>query len=185
MTPRSAAAQSTEDGNREVARSRNGRVSHSISYQCAATPTGSRSCSSLDDRPAATLSMVSTDFPNQDVLPVGGFGNLIALPLQLAARKVGNTEFLDDNLQPHADQWSYLASVQRISGDLLQELVRQSEQEGELAIRSADDESQAPWRPLRPLRERLRAVLCAVARAHDFTAMRAPGGRIQIVHPVA
>ena len=108
----------------------------------------------------ATLGVASYDrlFPNQDVLPVGGFGNLIALPLQLAARKVGNTEFLDDNLQPHADQWSYLASVQRISGDLLQELVRQSEQEGELAIRSADDESQAPWRPLRPLRERLRAV---------------------------
>ena len=69
----------------------------------------------------AALGVESYDrlFPNQDVLPSGGFGNLIALPLQLQARKLGNTEFLNDELDPHQDQWSYLASVPRIPPDLL------------------------------------------------------------------
>jgi len=31
-------------------------------------------------------------FPNQDFMPKGGFGNLIALPLQGGARKYGNSE---------------------------------------------------------------------------------------------
>lgn len=52
------------------------------------------------------LSMASYDrrFPNQDTLPKGGFGNLIALPLQYQARWEGNTEFLDDSLEPFPDQ---------------------------------------------------------------------------------
>jgi superfamily II DNA or RNA helicase len=59
------------------------------------------------------LSMASYDrlFPNQDTLPNGGFGNLIALPLQYHPRKVGNTVFLDDALEPLPDQWSFLASL--------------------------------------------------------------------------
>ena len=48
-------------------------------------------------------------FPNQDTMPRGGFGNLIALPLQYDARKDGNTVFLDDEFKAHADQWAYLA----------------------------------------------------------------------------
>ena len=59
------------------------------------------------------LSMASYDrlFPNQDTLPNGGFGNLIALPLQHHPRKGGNTVFLDDGLEPFPDQWSFLASL--------------------------------------------------------------------------
>ncbi|MEW8029361.1 MAG: DNA helicase, partial [Candidatus Thiodiazotropha sp.] len=34
-------------------------------------------------------------FPNQDILPEGGFGNLIALPLQLEVRQAGNSSFVD------------------------------------------------------------------------------------------
>jgi hypothetical protein len=47
------------------------------------------------------LSMESCDrlFPNQDTMPRGGFGNLIALPLQYEARKRGNTVFLDEQLE--------------------------------------------------------------------------------------
>lgn len=51
-------------------------------------------------------------FPNQDTLPKGGFGNLIALPLQKAARERGASVFVDDDLQPFSDQWAFLASVQ-------------------------------------------------------------------------
>lgn len=54
-------------------------------------------------------------FPCQDSLPNGGFGNLIALPLQGAARKNGNSLFVDEDFIPYSDQWSYLAGVQKIT----------------------------------------------------------------------
>ena len=52
------------------------------------------------------LSLASYDrlFPNQDTMPKGGFGNLIALPLQKLPRKSGYSLFVDERLQPHADQ---------------------------------------------------------------------------------
>ena len=57
------------------------------------------------------LSMESYDrlFPNQDTLPRGGFGNLIALPLQHGPRQRGNTVFVDDRFVPHPDQWQFLS----------------------------------------------------------------------------
>ena len=55
-------------------------------------------------------------FPNQDVLPDGGFGNLIAAPLQGQRRKDGLTLFLDlATLEPYDDQWSYLSTLDRLS----------------------------------------------------------------------
>ncbi|WP_414838596.1 TOTE conflict system archaeo-eukaryotic primase domain-containing protein [Carnobacterium sp. TMP28] len=42
-------------------------------------------------------------FPNQDTLPKGGFGNLIALPLQKKARIDGNSVFIDHNFQEFED----------------------------------------------------------------------------------
>ena len=53
------------------------------------------------------LSMESYDrlFPSQDTMPRGGFGNLIALPLQLEPRKLGNSVFVDESFVPYADQW--------------------------------------------------------------------------------
>lgn len=50
-------------------------------------------------------------FPNQDTMPKGGFGNLIALPLQKVPRESGRSVFVNDALQPYADQWNFLASV--------------------------------------------------------------------------
>ena len=43
-------------------------------------------------------------FPSQDLMPAGGFGNLIALPLQGLARSSGNSEFIDDSCSPYPDQ---------------------------------------------------------------------------------
>lgn len=54
-------------------------------------------------------------FPNQDIIPDGGFGNLIALPLQRDARNYGNTLFVDDNLSPVKQQWEFLSKVRLIS----------------------------------------------------------------------
>jgi hypothetical protein len=56
----------------------------------------------------AGLSFESYDrlFPNQDLLPIGGFGNLIALPLQHAPRQQGKSVFIDENFEPYFDQWA-------------------------------------------------------------------------------
>ena len=88
-------------------------------------------------------------FPNQDTMPKGGFGNLIALPLQKIPRESGFTEFLDDGLQPHPDQWAYLASLQRMSQSGAELLISQTLQRGDLIgvrIARVDDEDQPdPW----------------------------------------
>lgn len=52
-------------------------------------------------------------FPNQDKVPEGGFGNLIALPLQGKARKAGNSVFVDDQFLPFQNQWAYLYNVRK------------------------------------------------------------------------
>ena len=55
-------------------------------------------------------------FPSQDLLPAGGVGNLIALPLFRSARERNATVFLNlENLEPHQDQWSYLSTLGRMT----------------------------------------------------------------------
>ncbi|MBU4301881.1 MAG: DEAD/DEAH box helicase [Actinobacteria bacterium] len=80
------------------------------------------------------LGMDSYDrlFPNQDLLPKGGFGNLIALPLQKGPSEKGNTLFLDASFTPHEDQWAFLAAVSRVETPLLQEVVRAAERSGQV-----------------------------------------------------
>ena len=108
----------------------------------------------------AALGVASYDrlFPSQDVLPKGGFGNLIALPLQREARTLGNTEFLDDELEPHPDQWSLLASVPKIAPDRLAGLIADAGAHDVLAVRAATERPELPWRPSRTLAERLRGT---------------------------
>ena len=61
-------------------------------------------------------------FPNQDYMPKGGFGNLIALPLQGMARRRGNSVFVEENFVPYSDQWQILSGVSHIGGEKLKEL---------------------------------------------------------------
>lgn len=75
--------------------------------------------------PSLSLNAYDRLFPNQDTMPRGGFGNLIALPLAGEPRKAGNTVFLDDELKPHPDQWAFLAAVNRLSRDDLDRLLGQ------------------------------------------------------------
>lgn len=116
-----------------------------------------------------TLGMASYDrlFPSQDTLPKGGFGNLIALPLQRQAREHGNTLFVDERLEPFEDQWSYLASLPRITPGRLGELVAHRTRAGSaLRVPEEAEDDDAPWRPARMLTERLAgaklpATVCA------------------------
>ena len=61
----------------------------------------------------ASLDLDSYDrlFPNQDTMPKGGFGNLIALPFQGQTQKDGNSLFVDDRFVPYPDQWAFLSSL--------------------------------------------------------------------------
>lgn len=77
-------------------------------------------------------------FPNQDVLPKGGFGNLIALPFQGEAYHQGRTVFVDEQFQPYEDQWRYLQEIQRVSTAkvalLIQEELGKQELDKELKV---------------------------------------------------
>lgn len=64
-------------------------------------------------------------FPSQDTLPKGGFGNLIALPLQKRARERGNSVFVDQLFQPHGNQWRFLELVQRIPTEMLARMIQE------------------------------------------------------------
>jgi superfamily II DNA or RNA helicase len=100
------------------------------------------------------LSMDSYDrlFPNQDTMPHGGFGNLIALPLQYEARRRGNTVFLDAGFEPYLDQWAYLAAVPRLEPEGVEAIAREAERrDAVVGVRIAepmDDEGTKPRRHL-------------------------------------
>lgn len=86
-------------------------------------------------------------FPNQDFMPAGGFGNLVALPLQGRARKDGNSVFVNDDFVPFADQWAYLQGMRKMSAAEVGRLVSRYDKKplGELTKSSES----SPWeRPL-------------------------------------
>ena len=88
-------------------------------------------------------------FPSQDTMPKGGFGNLIALPLQHVPRGHGNSVFLDPDLNPHPDQWSVLSGIRRMELGEVERVVREAERSGDIigVRRSVTDDEQAedPW----------------------------------------
>lgn len=69
----------------------------------------------MENRPELSLASYDRLFPSQDTLPKGGFGNLIALPLQGQSRREGNTVFLDEHLEPIPDQWKFLLDIEPLT----------------------------------------------------------------------
>ena len=82
-------------------------------------------------------------FPNQDRMPEGGFGNLVALPLQGKARKDLNSVFVDDEFFAYRDQWTYLAQVQKIEEQKV-DVILQNHIHEDLGVLSTSSESK-PW----------------------------------------
>jgi superfamily II DNA or RNA helicase/very-short-patch-repair endonuclease len=136
-------------------RSRSGHGGHVWLFFSEAVPaTLARKLGSLlltetmEKRPDLGLRSYDRLFPNQDTLPKGGFGNLIALPLQRLARDGGNSLFLDEALQPHQDQWAFLASMKRVARARAEALAREAEGRGRiLGVRQVaiEEEDDAPW----------------------------------------
>jgi superfamily II DNA or RNA helicase len=85
-------------------------------------------------------------FPNQATMPRGGFGNLIALPLQKEARSKGNSVFIDERFHPYEDQWEFLAKISRLSEDEIGVLIPKLCPGSELGdLKQDDDEPAKPW----------------------------------------
>ena len=102
----------------------------------------------MERRPELGLDSYDRLFPNQDTLPQGGFGNLIALPLQGTPRKSGNSVFLDDSLNAYPDPWEFLTSVTKIKRSRVESLVAEAESRGNVTgVRFVLDEENdtAPW----------------------------------------
>jgi len=127
----------------------------------------------MENRPDLGLDSYDRFFPNQDTLPQGGFGNLIALPLQHRPRTSGNSLFVDEQFVPHPDQWSFLAQLGKLTRAAIEPIVQQAERKGRIVgvrLPLSEDETVLPWKlppsrqlpapPLTgPLPERLEIVL--------------------------
>jgi superfamily II DNA or RNA helicase len=110
----------------------------------------------MESRHQLGLDSYDRFFPNQDTMPKGGFGNLIALPLQRLPRADGNSVFVDAEFRPYGDQWAFLASVKRVPTSAAEAVVLEAQRSGDLIgvrISSAEDEGQDPW-TLPPSRKR-------------------------------
>ena len=86
-------------------------------------------------------------FPSQDTLPQGGFGNLIALPLQGGPRERGNSVFVDEDFEPWPDQWAFLSGLRCLRATELAELVDEASRRGRIiGLRlPLDEEDEEPW----------------------------------------
>lgn len=84
-------------------------------------------------------------FPCQDMLPNGGFGNLIALPLQGQARKKGNSVFVDEAFVPYPDQWAFLCEIKKINADDVERIIKQHTHGDALGTLCSAEPAEKPW----------------------------------------
>ncbi len=102
----------------------------------------------MESRHQVGLDSYDRFFPNQDTMPKGGLGNLIALPLQKVPRTNGNSVFVNAEFHPYPDQWEFLASLEKMSADAVEAVVLEAQRRGDLIgvrISIAEDEGQDPW----------------------------------------
>lgn len=84
-------------------------------------------------------------FPNQDYLPEGGLGNLVALPLQGQARKLGISVFVDEDFVAFKEQWSYLQQIVKITENEVDTLLQKKGILTEMGDLSTTSDS-TPWK---------------------------------------
>ncbi|MBW6487304.1 MAG: DEAD/DEAH box helicase family protein [Syntrophobacterales bacterium] len=100
----------------------------------------------MSRRHEVTFKSYDRFFPNQDTLPKGGFGNLIALPLQKAAREQGHSVFLNENFEPCQDQWEFMANIEKLSEVEIMGLIPRLSPGSELGVlRKDEEETEKPW----------------------------------------
>ena len=133
-------------------RSRSGNGGHAWIFFSEPVPAGlarrlgARSLTiAMERNPDCGLRSYDRFFPSQDTIPAGGFGNLIALPLQRGCRDSGNSVFLDESFEPHPDQWAYLASLRRLSLAEVAALAGDADRQETGLLMSYQDDDPEPW----------------------------------------
>ena len=103
------------------------------------------------------LSSYDRLFPSQDTMPKGGFGNLIALPLQKIPRENGGSVFVDPALRPYSDQWAFLASMKSMAPHEIEPaILRATGGSHPLDVTFiTEEDSQEPWKPKSHSKQRL------------------------------
>ncbi len=102
----------------------------------------------MDRRPEIGFKSFYRLFPSQDILPIGGFGNIIALHLQRKPRDENNSVFIDRNIVPFDDQWAYLSTINKVSLAAIENLLSQFPENDQLiGVKSvtADENKTDPW----------------------------------------
>ena len=146
-----------------IERSRSGKGAHAWFYFSEPLPalTARRLGSfllteTLDKRPEVGFDSYDRLFPSQDLLPQGGFGSLISLPLQGKPRKKGNTLFLDENFFPYPDQWAFLSTISRMSRQEVEKIVDEANRTGKIIgvrLPVVEEKDEEPWK-LMPTRRK-------------------------------
>jgi superfamily II DNA or RNA helicase len=140
-----------------IERSRSGNGAHAWIFFAEPVPAAEARrlgaflvTATLDRCPDLGFDSYDRFFPSQDTMPAGGFGNLIALPLQSRPRENGNSVFLDDDFRPYDDQWAYLSAIGRLSrGELTSILAEAVAAEQILGVRlPSTEEDGEPWAAL-------------------------------------
>lgn len=99
-------------------------------------------------------------FPNQDTIPRGGFGNLIALPLQYEPRKQENSLFIDRHYKAYDDQWGFLSGIKKMDATEIDSVLKEAySRDGIIGVSrvSSDDSGQDPW-TLLPSKKRYESI---------------------------
>ena len=150
-----------------IERSRSGNGAHAWIFFAEPVPaTDARRLGALlvtatmDRCPDIGFDSYDRFFPSQDTMPSGGFGNLIALPLQNRPRENGNSVFLDDDFRPYDDQWAYLSTIGHLSRRELTSLVADAAAVGQImGVRiPSTEEDDEPWAALPSRRSKEPAI---------------------------
>jgi superfamily II DNA or RNA helicase len=101
----------------------------------------------MDNRYQIGLSSYDRFFPNQDTIPKGGLGNLIALPLQHRPRIDGDSVFINESAEPFPDQWDFLYRIIKISQSSINQIVSDNYRQAfSFGIQAhIEDEELEPW----------------------------------------
>ena len=103
----------------------------------------------MNQRPEIGMDSYDRLFPSQDTLPRGGFGNLIALPLQKKPRERNYSVFVDQDLNPYSDQWAFLSAIQKMNQQDMELIIKNVQDEREITgVRSVfiDENENEPWK---------------------------------------